>query len=153
MEGFTPPLFLTQCNRGDMVAKKIMGTLSTEGWIAEIAARCDRLLSYFFVSDYSQSELYSGNISSLPYIIKTYGDDELRLKTTLTNTLNDYLGRYFDRADVVTSTNVVSDTDNRIEIKLIITVYEDNVQHSVGHLIQTVNSTISSIVNINNTSN
>lgn len=132
------------------MSSKILGTLSIDGWINELAAVCDRLLAYFLVSDYSQTELYPDEISSLPYIIKTYGDDEIRLKSVLTSTLNKYLSRHFDRADVSVSTNNVSTTDYRLEIKLIITVYQNDVQYSVGQLIQTVNSVVTNIVNINN---
>lgn len=132
------------------MGSNIIGSLSTEGWLSELAVKCDRLLSYFFISDYSQTELYPGEISSLPYLIKMYGSSEEELRTNVSRQLQKYLSRHFEQADVTASTNVISESDFRIELKLIITVYDNNVQYNLGRLVETVNSTIASIVNINN---
>ena len=140
------PFFFLEYN----MSGNILPTLSTDGWVNELAMKADRIMSYFFISDFSQTELYPDKITSLPYIIKVNAGDEMLLKSEMTRALNAYLSRHFDKADVSVSTNITSDTDHRLEIKLIITVYENDVQYNLGRLIQTVNSTISSIVNINN---
>lgn len=132
------------------MGSNIIGSLSTEGWLKELAVKADRLLSYFFISEYSQTELYPGQISSLPYLIKQYGSNEEELRTQVSRQLQTYLSRHFEQVDVTASTNVISETDYRLELRLNITVYDNNVQYNLGRLVQSVNSKVLSIVTINN---
>lgn len=126
-------------------------TLSSSGWVTEISEKADRLMSYFFVSEASQSLVYAGRISSLPEIIQLHGHDELQLEAAMRDVLRTYLERYFTAVDITVKATIPgSSDDNRIQISTQITVYENSLNYEVGHLIEVLNSTIQSIVKANN---
>lgn len=128
-----------------------IATLSEAGWVSGLAEKCDLLISYYFLSENSQSNLYAGRIVSLPYQIQQFGDDELRLKQAMTETLTAYFGRYFDRADITVTTDKPLPSDpSRIHVQVDIIVFEGNTSYSAGREIRTINGKIENIFIINN---
>jgi len=126
-------------------------TLSSSGWVVELAEKVDRLMAYFFVSDHSQSNIYEGHVVSLPYIVQSYGNDDSSIRTAIQQNLNVLLGRYFEQSTVdVTVDLPTSDTDTRMTIRVDATVTDGRYRHSVGKLITTVNSRVVEIMDINN---
>ncbi len=126
-------------------------SISTLGWVKGVAEKLDLLLSYYFVSENSQSNTYAGKVISLPYQIQQYGSDPINLKQSMTDTLTVYLERYFDAVDVSITTEVPLETDpNRIHITVDIIVTQNGVRASAGKLIETINSKLSNIFDINN---
>ena len=86
---------------------KVVPSLSTQGWLDETkdpTTITSKLLSYFVVADHSQSNVYQGNISSLPYLMATYGHDDQSFRRQIESTLATLLGRYFDNVTVTAST-------------------------------------------------
>lgn len=121
------------------------------GWVSELAKKTDSLLANFFVSEHSQTHIYKGNVTSLPYIVKTYGNDQVTIRTEIDRVLNLLFGRYFDTVFVdVTVEDTSTDGDNRMNIVVDVTVIENETRYSAGRLISTVNSKIMEIMNINN---
>ena len=93
-------------------------TVSTSGWVNDIAEKADRLLSYYFVSDYSQSNAYRGQIVSLPQQVQEFGHDALALERSMKAALETYFGQYFESAQVDVNTEVPNPQDpNRIQVK------------------------------------
>lgn len=127
-------------------------TLSSSGFVADIAEKADRLMSYYFVSDASQSNLYRGQITSLPAQVQQHGHDEINLAQAVRNELTAYLTRYFDMVDVSTRTDLPNVEDpNRINLTVSVIVTQDGKQYSLGRLVSVLNSKIVEIVDINNT--
>jgi len=128
-------------------------TLSGSGWITEIAEKTDRLFAYFFVSEYSQTHLYKGNVTSLPFIVQQYGHDEFAIGPNLEKSLHLYLSRYYDdvRIEVtVTSNGELGEGSTELDIRVDAVLTEDGKQYSLGRLISTVDSKIMKIIKINN---
>lgn len=126
-------------------------SLSASGWVEDIAEKADRLISYYFVSEDSQSTMYKGNITSLTKEIQEFGNDELELRRVVREHVERFLSRYFDIATVKVSTDKPAPADpNRTNITLDVIVTQDNVQYSLGRLIQTNNGKITQIADINN---
>ena len=126
-------------------------TLSTSGWVEDIAEKADRLMSYYFVSDASQTTLYLGKITSLPLQIQRYGQDDYGLRQAVQAELTQLFGRYFDAVQVeVTTDKPVPNDLNRINLTLSVLVTQNGKQYSLGRLISTINSKITQIVDINN---
>lgn len=130
----------------------ILPSLSSSGWVSEISEKAARLMAYFSTSESSQSYYYLGNVSSLPEIIKQYGNDDVQLKSVLQTRLQSYLIRYFDNVEIeVTITeNTTTSEAYGLNIQVDCTVTQDNETHSLGRLINTVNSSIMKIIEINN---
>lgn len=126
-------------------------TLSTSGWVSEIAEKADKLLSYFFVSEASQTNLYKGSITSLPEILKKHGNDEHDLRRVAQSTLQRYFALHFESAEVTVNTRPTTEEGQYgLELEIDVTVLEAGKQHSLGMLVSTLNSSIMKIANINN---
>jgi hypothetical protein len=127
-------------------------TLSTSGFVGDIAEKCDRLMSYYFVSDASQSNLFRGKITSLPFQVQQNGHDEALLRDAIQRELDRYLTPHFDGTEIDVATDIPNTDDpNRINVTLRVIVTEDGKQYSLGRLISVINSKINKIVDINNT--
>ena len=127
-------------------------TLSPQGFVTDISGKADALLSHFYESMYSQTFLYGKNISSLQYIIQQYGDDVNKLCTQLQNTLEKYLGRYYDLAIVTIGSNVndPNDTTNQISLTIHCSLTENGTTYSIGDLLKISNSKVTSVTRVNN---
>ena len=90
-----------------------MHNLSTDGAISGGVSIAKRLFANFILSDYSQSNIYFGNISSLRYILSTYEQDDSKLLDAINTTLTSMYNRYFTNVEV---TSVLSDTERAIKI-------------------------------------
>lgn len=58
-----------------MAAQKVIPSLSKDGWVSSGRTILDYLLSYYFLTDYQQTYLYYGNLTSLPYTYFLYNDN------------------------------------------------------------------------------
>ncbi len=76
------------------MSDKLVPTLSGRGWLRSPAEKVDQILSWFYVSDYSQSELFRGNITSFAYLVQRYGSDKNQLTSRTESTLESYFKRY-----------------------------------------------------------
>lgn len=128
-----------------------IGTLSAKGWVSEMSVKADYLLSYYFTSQYSQSNLYRGGISSLQYHLQMWGNSPSALTNQLPNAIEKYLSGFFDT--VSASVKIVDPTsveDSRMTIQLTVNVTQNGVSASLGRLVSYLNSKIVSIFNMNN---
>lgn len=133
------------------MVKKIP-TLSSSAWVGEVSEKADKAIAYFFVSDYSQSVAFGGNITSLSYIVQQYGNDALTLQSEMQRRVQTYMARLFDEATVeVTVTDVdLENDDGQLNINLKISVVDAGKRYSLARLIKTMNSKVQKIIDINN---
>lgn len=126
-------------------------TLSAKGWIDDIENKADRLTAYFFVSEFSQSELYAGNVASLPYIVANYGHDQLRCATQVEDALRTMFQRYYDQVSVTVTTDTINGRDNgQYNLIVDLNVVQGAYRYSLGKLISTANNLVTNIMDINN---
>lgn len=126
-------------------------SLSSDGWINDIARKTDRLLSYFFVSEESQSNIYDGQIASLPGLIREYGNRPLDLKSQMREALINMLKGYYDSVDVSVSVSTENtQIPGRADVTVTITVTENGKSYQVPQLVQTLNGKLLNIINLNN---
>lgn len=126
-------------------------SLSASGWVGNISEKLDKLVGYFFVSDYSQSHLYRGNIASLPFIIKMATENQSLLISETTKTLTNLLKSYFDRVQVdVTATAEDPNKPGELTLQVDAEVTQDGVKYSVGKQLQIINSKVVAIFDANN---
>lgn len=126
-------------------------SLSASGWVGNISEKLDKLVGYFFVSDYSQSHLYRGNIASLPFIIKMATENQSLLISETTKALTNLLKSYFDRVQVdVTATAEDPNKPGELTLQVDAEVTQDGVKYSVGKQLQIINSKVVAIFDANN---
>ncbi len=134
-----------------MVTDKVIPSLSQDGWVDSSLKLADYLLSHFFLSDYSQTYLYEGNVSSLPWIIQ-HTQNNMTETTSLTqSTLSNYFKRYFDVVTVQV-VEVPNDKDPSFAQISIYLSFTDSVgiTYKIDKIIDIVNSKIHKIIALNN---
>ena len=134
-----------------MTANVYVPTLSTDEWVNNSMKTADYLLSWFFLSEYSQTYLYIGEISSLPYILHTTQGDMVQAATLTRETLKKYFSRHFNNV-VVEVSEVPNDADpsaGQLKIYLKFTDKEDK-EFVLGKMLEISNMTIKRIIDINN---
>lgn len=126
----------------------VLPSLSLSGWVDTVDGKADRLMSYFFTSQYSQTYTYHRNIASLPYLIATYGHDVVNLRSTILSTLSDLFFPYFDEVDFNVDIEVENDVVIHIRVSAIFE--EDGTRYDLARLIDVNNGSIGKIVKLNN---
>ncbi len=125
--------------------------LDEGGWVTSDSKVGDYIFSHFFVSDYSQSQIYHGQISSLPWILQTYQNDIRQAIATVESTLRVYFERYF--SNVVVEASQIDSTENPGQVIMSIYVsYTDRDGKTVvlGKSLNVMDSKILKIKTINN---
>lgn len=132
------------------MAKKVLPTLTVDGFVNSVPQTCDYLLAYFFLSQYSQSNLYYDKVSSLAYIIQENGHDEQTMLLRIQSTLTTLFNRYFDSVEV--SANIERDVSNEAQYEIIteLTVRRGTVSYNVGRQVSLINSVVQNIAELNN---
>lgn len=125
-------------------------SLSTSSWVNGVGEKADKILSYFFLSENLQSQLYAGNISSLPQIIQQYGDQQITLASKIEDALNKMLGGYFDSAQTQARVKVIDGDESKLEILVDGIVTQDGVPYNIAKEIKATNSVIETIMDVNN---
>lgn len=87
-------------------------SLSEDGWIYSGKGQADYIMACFLASDYSQSYVHYGQVSSFAWLIATYGDRSDLLRQQTTTTLQTLFGRYFNNVVVECSDVTPADKPN-----------------------------------------
>jgi len=103
-----------------MEDKRKIPTLSTDNFVSESILKLDTAFAYFLTSEYSQSNMYQGTITSLKYILENNHGRESDITIAVNGALNDLLSNYFDKVDVFSQIK-----DNNLGISI-------NVEDSEG---------------------
>ena len=132
------------------MTKKVLPTLTVDGFVHSVPQTCDYLLAYFFLSQYSQSNLYYGKISSLAYIIQENGHDEQTMLLRIQSTLTTLFNLYFDSVEV--SANITRDEDNEAQYEIVteLIVRRGDISYNVGRQVSLINSVVQNIAELNN---
>lgn len=126
-------------------------SLSSRGWSTELSDRADLLLSYYFTSDYLQSVLFHGQITSLQYTLEQHQDAPRSLQTALEVELKDYLDRYFEATEVVVEVSAKDDKEpNKLQITYLVKVQQAGQIYSLGRAVLATDNTIQDIFTVNN---
>lgn len=96
--------------------KTYFPALDQQGWVTSESSIADLIFSHFFVSDYSQTQLYLGQVSSLPWILQANQDNINTAVREAESTLKSYFQRYFN--NVVVEVSQSSDPANFTEIQM-----------------------------------
>lgn len=127
-------------------------TLSEDAWVSDAKQKADYLMAHFFLSDYSQTQLYVGKVSSLPWVIQSTQGNMMQTVLQLQQTLETYFGRYFDNVvvDVVDQTPTDS-SSAEIVLYIAFTDPETGATHTVNEVLRERNGIFSRIASISNT--
>ena len=120
-------------------------SLTTKGWISDVREACDSLLTHFYTSNFSQTQLYHKNVSSLQYILQETAQNEGALKQELERTLSKYLGRYFDHVGVQVQVLPTDGDDSVQTIRINVTITDNNKDYDLGSELKASHGTVKAV--------
>ena len=128
-------------------------SLSQDSWVTDSSLQADYLLAQAYETNYSQSQLYPGKVTSIAKIIQENNNNIGGTCTALAKSLTEYFSRYFHNVVVEvkqTSASVASGS-SLAEIEMYISVTDNKgVVISLGKLLDITNSKINMVKNIIN---
>lgn len=132
---------------------KFIPTMSTMGWVDTIEEKADFTLSWFLVSDYSQSVVYHGSIKSLPWYIQRYSNNPYELRSQMITGLNELFSATFDEGVTVDVEIVDIDPINKpgkLTVRLSVIIRSGGRDYMLGRLVEILNSRVVNIAKLNN---
>lgn len=97
----------------DQIEIVVAPTLGPDGYVFSSMKQADYLMAWFLASDYSQSNVHLGKISSFGWLVGQYNNDIARLVEQTQSTLQTYLGRYLNNVLVQCRDASNPDTPNQ----------------------------------------
>ncbi len=134
-----------------MSALVLHPSLSEDGWVTASNKVGDRLFANFFCSDYSQTYLYLGEVSSLAYLIQHHQGDMVGLLTATRNTLTKYFTRHFNNVVVEVTDSTTVEDPSRAAISIYVKYTDtEGLEFVLGRLVEYADTVIKKIITINN---
>lgn len=125
-----------------------MPTLSYKGWVTNLAEVIDTALAHMFVSDYSQSNLHFGSITSFSWLVANYGTVPSTMANETEVALEKYLSKYADKVEVNVTYNYPDNSTSGSEYNLFINlqVWKDGQQYGLSEQLEIIESKFKRIV-------
>ena len=142
---------------------EVLGTLSSAGWVTAPDITADRLLSYFFISNHSQSNTHRGKVKSLTKILEQETGNLVFLRQAVTEALTQLFSPFYDSVQVdvkiaaptdrmlaadARPTGAVHGSEERTNIIVSIDMTKGGKVYTLGRSIMLVNNTISKVTPI-----
>lgn len=127
-----------------------LATLDQDGNIDSPSKIADRLMSYFYSSDFSQSTALYGKIVSLPTIIQKNSNNPDQVIEDISSGLNSLFQPYFDSVSFdVRYENVNQTTGSNVKSRYNIKVYgimtKDGNDYNLANLLSITNNQLSKV--------
>jgi len=125
--------------------------LGNSAWEPSPDVIANQMFATFFLSDYSQTALYEGHVSSFAYIMQTYNSyDILDLTMLLQKVLTGYYMRYFD--SVVCE--ITHSQDPNYQSKLVLNIFleytSEGISNNISKAVRVVDGKAQSVIDVNN---
>jgi hypothetical protein len=133
------------------MSSKVLYPSLTDSWVSSSLGVADNLMCCFILSDYSQSYLYQGFVSSLPWIIQDTQGDMSRTCSVTQSTLSDYFSRFFNNVAVEVTEIPNTASPSKAQISIYLSFQDsENKTFVLGRLLNIVNSKIAEVIITNN---
>jgi len=100
----------------------VLPCLSGDSWCTDIRRQISNLFAYALTSNYSQSNIYNGNITSIPYLIAKYQNNQLDMADEMQVALTKYYNRYFPNTNIQVDYDTPVNDSYKLYISVTITV-------------------------------
>lgn len=127
-------------------------TMSTQGLVYDSSNKIDKLLAHAFVSDYNQTYLYYGKITSLAAYIAQGGSRSDEVIGKVQQGLASYLSKYYTNVDVTVEqvTNPVNADSAQITLGITLSLVENQAQINAYRFVVLENGALVNVINANN---
>ena len=134
-----------------MTSKYNFPALSTDSWTKTSIKVADYLFSHFFLSDYSQTSIFPGQVASFAWILQRHQSDITQIKTTTQETLSLYFSKYFDEVEAQIGEIPNEDSINDHKLTIFLSFKDqDGVSHTLERLIKYQGLKVTEIIAVNN---
>jgi len=128
-------------------------SMSSKGILYNVLAKADKLMSYYFTTNKSQSDIFQ-DIISLPYQIQANTGKERDTVVNMQIELRQYLANYFDQVDCDVRSDIPNPEDpGRYNLTVSVLIVQDGISYSLARLLEVERGTIYKIINYNNRGN
>lgn len=126
---------------------RVVPVLGSAGFTDDITIKVDQVLSNFYLTQASQTDVYRGSVVSMPDIIRRYGNDPLVLERETRNVLDGYLSRHFDEVNLTINAILSGDS---IDLQITAILRDGERSLDIHHAVNSKNSKIRSIIDLQN---
>lgn len=123
-----------------------------DGWVTMLESKLDLVLSDYFTSNYDQSTIFHGQVSSFIHTLSKFWQHPVACAEAVQTELNALLGCYFKRVEVTVEPKDIDEPDSGkfgLEMKIGITDF-DNFRSNQTRIVFTEESKLSRILTYNN---
>ena len=89
---------------------KVVASLSEQAWITDSAKILNNLMSYYILTDSSQSVMFQDKLINLPFTYYKFINDPVGMNAAVKTDLDTLLSRYFPVVDVTTEVKQLTNT-------------------------------------------
>ena len=130
-------------------------TLSTDGYVTSLSKVSDRLMAYYFVSDYLQSPEYGKHIVTFQRTFEKYHHAPTELAEMVQEELVRKFQAHFTYAEcqvrvVDSETGEQTLTSAKYDLEIAVMVQHGGINYTLGYLINVTDSSTLKIFSINN---
>ena len=127
-------------------------SLSLNGWVSNPREALDLLVSYFFLTNASQSNIYRGEVSSAQEIIQRNANDTQAAASELGVALNRLLRKHYVETFISVEHRLddASKSSSVVQFILSGTVTDNGVTYQLSKLVETKDGAFLKFVEINN---
>jgi len=130
------------------MANNSVPTMDTAGWITDGATKLNRLLSYFFTTMNSQSNLYCTTVNSIQAIMEKSGNDMDDLVAKLQGYLSNYLGKYYSNVSIKVYVDPSTASSALVTLNLDIEISDQDGYAKYGPSVNLNNGVFKNIINL-----
>lgn len=127
-------------------------TLSTFGYVTNVAEKVDFLLAHFVEADKLQSTIYPDHVASLQWLLEENMGSMTSTVSAVQTAVQNYMNRYFDSSSVECTYEEenAEKSSSRILLTLSITVVQNGNEYHADKLMRVVEGRFKEFVKINN---
>ena len=129
----------------------VVPSLSPEGWVKTPSEMADYLLSHFFLSEFSRSQLFAGQVKSFVYILQVNQNNIANITRATRQALQTYFENYFTGITVEVINKAQATGSSVFDLHIFVEFTGNDGQvYSLGKVINTIDSKVVKIMAINN---
>lgn len=129
----------------------VVPSLSPDGWVSTPSEMADYLLSHFFLSEFSRSQLFQGQVKSFVYILQDNQNNIAEITRVTRQTLQTYFENHFTAVEVQVINKEQSAGSTVYDLHIYVGFTgKDGQTYSLGKAITTTDSKVVKIMAINN---
>jgi hypothetical protein len=127
-------------------------TMSTQGWVTELSAKIDTLLSHYVSTDAEQSNVYKNSVSSLQSLVEQHTGDPQATATAISRSVQTYLGRYYQNVIAEARFDLIDPTESQTTVKITLSLNftEGGITYTANRLLTYYNGKFKEITEANN---